>query len=363
MKKTAIVVIIAIIVSIIVASLVRVRGYSTDASATDMDADTADVDTVGIGYDSLSCYEIETLSDKDIYFKADTALPDIPVFNDMLDIANGYAMLRAAYCDAELWFRLGGVVNEEISQIKVGVIKDKAIQAAAKEYVKTLVNILPRDTALWNQSDSLSWKKALSAYKHFADRLSSRFSLDHYGKITEKDVVDYMDVKQFIPDYDSIYKLRKSQTEPNKQRLLKLAHQAPSFDAKCLYTVEFAHQKSFEDTPMMISMLQDLMMSGTFTRYLHEVWRTWRCMRQLAMTPSRDGAIPNLVYNKMRYRCLNTILRQIIKNPQDIKAINDYCYLATYDNITRYSEYPYGNSVGLEHMMLFPEILDDDNKQ
>ena len=361
MKKTAIVVIIAIIVSIIVASLVRVRGYSTDASATDMDADTADVDTVGIGYDSLSCYEIETLSDKDIYFKADTALPDIPVFNDMLDIANGYAILRAAYCDAELWFRLGGVVNEEISQIKVDVIKDKAIQAAAKEYVKTLVNILPRDTALWNQSDSLSWKKALSAYKHFADRLSSRFSLDHYGKITEKDVVDYMDVKQFIPDYDSIYKLRKSQTEPNKQRLLKLAHQAPSFDAKCLYTVEFAHQKSFEDTPMMISMLQDLMMSGTFTRYLHEVWRTWRCMRQLAMTPSRDGSIPNLVYNKMRYRCLNTILRQIIKNPQDIKAINDFCYLATYDNITRYCEYPYGNSVGLEQMMLFPEILDDDN--
>lgn len=363
MKKTAIVVIIAIIVSIIVASLVKVRGYSTDASATDMDADTADVDTVGIGYDSLSCYEIETLSDKDIYFKADTALPDIPVFNDMLDIANGYAILRAAYCDAELWFRLGGVVNEEISQIKVDVIKDKAIQAAAKEYVETLVNILPRDTALWNQSDSLSWKKALSAYKHFADRLSSRFSLDHYGKITEKDVVDYMDVKQFIPDYDSIYKLRKSQTEPNKQRLLKLAHQAPSFDAKCLYTVEFAHQKSFEDTPMMISMLEDLMMSGAFTRYLHEVWRTWRCMRQLAMTPSRDGAIPNLVYNKMRYRCMNTILRQIIKNPQDIKAINDYCYLATYDNITRYSEYPYGNSVGLEQMMLFPEILDDDNKQ
>ena len=363
MKKNVFIAIIAIIASIIVGSLVRVRGYSTDASATDRDADTADVDTVRIGYDSLSCYEIETLSDKDIYFKADTALPDIPVVNDMLDLANGYAILRAAYCDAELWFRLGGVVNEEISQIKVDVIKDKAIQAAAKEYVETLVNILPRDTALWNQSDSILWKKVISAYMHFADKLSSRFSLDHYGKITEKDVMDYMDVKQFIPDYDSIYKLRKSQTESNKQRLLKLAKQAPSFDAKCLYTVEIAHQKSFEDTPMIISMLQDLMVSGAFTRYLHEVWRTWRCMRQLAMTPSRDGAIPNLVYNKMRYRCLNTILRQIIKNPQDIKAINDYCYLATYDNITRYSEYPYGNSVGLEHMMLFPEILDDDNKQ
>lgn len=361
MKKSAILVIIAIIASIMAASCYRNRGNSTDASATNIDADTTNVDTFGIGNDSLSCYEIETLSDKDIYFKADTVLPNIPVINDMLDLANGYAILRAAYCDAEIWFRLGGVVNEEISQIKVDVIKDKAIQAAAKEYVETLVNTLPRDTALWNESDTVSWNKMLSAYMHFADRLSSRFSLENYGKITEKDVKRYMDVKQFIPDYDAIYKLRKNQTELSRQRLLKLANQAPNFDAKCLYTVEFAHQGSYEEAPLAISKLQDLMLSGTFSRYLHEVWRTWRCLRQLAMSPSRDGAIPNLVYNKMRYRCLNTILRQIIMNPQDIKAINDFCYLATYDNIIRYCEYPYGNSVGLEQMMLFPEILDEDN--
>lgn len=361
MKKSATLVIIAIIASIIVASCYRNRGNSTDASATNMDAETTNVDTFGIGNDSLSSYEIETLSDKDIYFKADTVLPNIPVINDMLDLANGYAILRAAYCDAEIWFRLGGVVNEEISQIKVDVIKDKAIQAAAKEYVETLVNTLPRDTALWNESDTVSWNKMLSAYMHFADRLSSRFSLENYGKITEKDVKRYMDVKQFIPDYDAIYKLRKNQTELSRQRLLKLANQAPNFDAKCLYTVEFAHQGSYEEAPFAISKLQDLMLSGTFSRYLHEVWRTWRCLRQLAMSPSRDGAIPNLVYNKMRYRCLNTILRQIIMNPQDIKAINDFCYLATYDNIIRYCEYPYGNSVGLEQMMLFPEILDEDN--
>lgn len=52
------------------------------------------------------CY-IGTLSDKDIYFKADSVWPDNPVINDMVDMTNGYAILRAAYCDAELWFRLG----------------------------------------------------------------------------------------------------------------------------------------------------------------------------------------------------------------------------------------------------------------
>ena len=61
----------------------------------------------------------------------------------------------------------------------------------------------------------------------------------------------------------------------------------------------------------------------------------------------------------MRYHCLNTILKQIVKNPNDIYAINDFCFLATYDNITRYSEFMFGNSAPLEHMMLFPEILED----
>ena len=52
-------------------------------------------------------FSIETLSDKDIYFRGDTVLPNNPVINDMIDLANGYAILRTTYCDAELWFRFG----------------------------------------------------------------------------------------------------------------------------------------------------------------------------------------------------------------------------------------------------------------
>ena len=49
-----------------------------------------------------------------------------------------------------------------------------------------------------------------------------------------------------------------------------------------------------------------------------------------------------------------------MQNPKNIYAINDFCFLATYDNITRYSEFMFGNSAPLEHMMLFPEILEED---
>ncbi len=59
----------------------------------------------------------------------------------------------------------------------------------------------------------------------------------------------------------------------------------------------------------------------------------------------------------------NMDIKQIIKNSQDIYAINDFCFLATYNNIIHYSEFMYGNSAPLEQMMLFPEILEDNDQE
>lgn len=321
------------------------------------DGQVANADKVG--YKDDDGISIRPMSDKNIYFKADTVLPDNPVINDMMDVANSYAILRAAYCDAELWFRFGMVVNSEIGRLKTGTIKDAEIREAAEQYVKKLVLVLPVDTAKMNETDSLLWDQVWDVYTAFADKLASRFSLSHYGQITKKDAQEYMDIKQFIPNYDSIYNLRKRLSEENRHYLELMIRQTPSFDRECIYTVEYAHQLRHEEPNNAIPMLEALMKSCKFSRYLHEVWRTWRVLKQIDESPSRDGMILNLKYNQMRYRCMNTILKRIVKNPKDIYAINDFCFLATYDNIIRYSEFMFGNSAPLEHMMLFPEILED----
>lgn len=354
MKKFIFGIIAVILVGVIIVALPKKAKNDDDGKQTVESEETVE---------SGDGFYIEPLSGEDIYFKPDSALPDNPVINDMVDVANGYAILRAAYCDAELWFRFSMTVNDEIEHIKTDVIKDKGIRESAEKYVKALVNILPKDTILYKQSDSILWDRVWNAYTSYADALSSRYALDHYGKITEKDVVRYMDIKQFIPNYDSIYDLRRKQSEENEHYLLLMAEQTPNFDRECLYTVEYAHQRRHEEPHKAIPMLEKLMTSGKFSRYLHEVWRTWRCLRQVAESPSRDGMILNMEYNKMRYRCLNTILQQIIKNPQDIYAINDFCFLATYDNIIRYSEFMFGNSAPLEQMMLFSEILEDNDQE
>ena len=357
MKKFIFSIICLIVVAIVVASVFQKKEETSNQGTEENNV----IDNCGDGF------YIETLSDKDIYcpgtYVCLTYMPQSKreLYGDMISLANSYAILRAAYCDAELWFRFGMVVNDSIGHVHLDSIWDLEARNAVDKYVKTLVDILPRDTALWNQSDSILWDKVWSAYTTCADKLSKRFALRHYGKITEKDVVKYMDIKQFIPNYDSIYDLRHKQSEENERYLLLMAEQTPSFDRECLYTIEYAHQRRHEEPHKAIPMLEKLMESGKFSRYLHEVWRTWRCLRQVAESPSRDGMILNLEYNKMRYKCLKTILTQIMQDPKDIYAINDFCFLATYDNITRYSEFMFGNSAPLEHMMLFPEILDDDN--
>ena len=357
MKKFIFSIICLIVVAIVVASVFQKKEETSNQGTEENNV----IDNCDNGF------YIETLSDKDIYCPGTYVCvslmpqPKRELYGDMISLANSYAILRAAYCDAELWFRFGMVVNDSIGQVHLDSVWDLEARNAVDKYVKTLVDILPRDTALWNQSDSILWDKVWSAYTTCADKLSKRFALRHYGKITEKDVVKYMDIKQFIPNYDSIYDLRRKQSEENERYLLLMAEQTPSFDRECLYTIEYAHQRRHEEPHKAIPMLEKLMESGKFSRYLHEVWRTWRCLRQVAESPSRDGMILNLEYNKMRYKCLKTILTQIMQDPKDIYAINDFCFLATYDNITRYSEFMFGNSAPLEHMMLFPEILDDDN--
>ena len=285
--------------------------------------------------ENTNVFHIETLSDKKIYSPAhySSVCYDVPQIKiELVSITNSYAILNAAYCDAELWLRFGRVVNDSIRHISFDSVWDEEARNAVEEYVNTLVDIR-------SPSDSVLWNKVRTAYRTCAVKLSERFSLKRYGSITEKDVEKYMDARQFIPNYDSIYDLRHKQSEENEKFLLALAEQTTDFDSKCLYTIEYAHQCRSRVHKRAVSILASLMKSGKYSRYLNEVWRTWRCLRQLEESPSRDGMIPNLEYNKMRYCCLETIKDRVYN-------------MASYGNITRYSEYMYGNSVGLEQMML-----------
>ena len=93
MKKLLFGVIVVIIVGTVVVALPK--------HAKEKESDNRIEEKTEEVVDDSDEFTIEPLSDKDIYFKADTTLPNIPLINDMLDVANSFAIMRAAYCDAD----------------------------------------------------------------------------------------------------------------------------------------------------------------------------------------------------------------------------------------------------------------------
>lgn len=114
MKKFIFGIVAIIVEGIVVVSLPK-QGKEEDKQVENASDETIE------GDDDLY---IGTLSDKDIYFKADMVLSDNPVIHDMMDVANGYAILRSAYCDAELWFMFGNSAPLEHMMLFPEILED-----------------------------------------------------------------------------------------------------------------------------------------------------------------------------------------------------------------------------------------------
>ena len=317
-----------------------------------------------IAVDSTEFQELQTLSDKDVYFHPDTVVNGSEVLERLADAANSFAILRNAYCDAEYWIRLGIPVSEKIAKTQTSLIKDKEVREQAEKYVRNLTELLPTDTTRWEADDDELLKKVWKEVSKFGDFIYERYEAQTFGTVNDTLKVSYYDEKAFVKDYDELLKLRKEQTEANKQRLAQRIREAKNVDEECILVTEYAHQDRYDEHHPAMKMMERLMASGKHSRFMQGIWMTWRAMKQVnEISPSRDGIIPNRHYNLYRMRILQTIYREIAKHPKDMMLITEFLYLCSNDNITRYGEYIFGNQANMEMMILFPEITDEEEEE
>ena len=117
MKKIIIGIIIALVALVAIGVLVRERWLSQHGLENNKEI-----------AESTNGFHIETLSDKKIYSPAhySSVCYDVPqIKKELVSITNSYAILNAAYCDAELWFRFGRVVTDSIKQISFDSAKQQ----------------------------------------------------------------------------------------------------------------------------------------------------------------------------------------------------------------------------------------------
>lgn len=301
--------------------------------------------------DISNCITMSTLSDMDISFQYDKIAT--PLVIDLIDVYNGFNILNSIYTDTELWIRFDMDVHDAIKKMDCSIIKDDSIKAYACNYKNQILSILS-DTSI---QDSVKLEKIGMAYSFVYGKLVDRYHVSHYGELSEEKYQEKYDKKEVVQDYDSIFSLRGTS---DTTYLKQLANEAKSFDAKCIYTLEYAHTVTDDLEHPAIKGLEYLMKSEKYSIYLYEIWRTWRCLLQEdCFGSSKDSEIPNDLYNRMRLVCAHTILEYIIQHSSDIMAINQFIVLSSINNIERYGVYPYGNQNMMEQLELFYERYKD----
>ena len=247
---------------------------------------------------------------------------------------------RIIHC-YEWYCRQAEVVDEEGNEL---TRKDtlKLIKASQPPISESLLRrALPEEWAV------RSAKKLLAAYKAFDGDTSEdspfvtatgEYRKGYYDNITE--IVDaeqmnafnegfweWYDKAQFVPEIDDLVKIHLQDSnlpQPDSSQVAHLQRAAAGekdIDRRSILALELTQFSSLEG----VVLLGDIMESGIYTRYLNEVWTSWRAHLQLYHSPSSFSLIPNAYYDRLRVKCMNTILRhcQQEEDPQALCLLQD----------------------------------------
>ncbi len=195
-----------------------------------------------------------------------------------------------------------------------------------------------------------------TALNNHAKSLSADFQVgEEFNAYTPGDVLD---------GYDSIHSKALADSLYYGQ-LLKMVVAEKNFEKQTILAKELAlcnHTHLLDKEEEVIAVTHHLLTAGTYSPMLYDLWRVWRSTLQVSYLSgmSRDSAIYNVLYNKMKTRVALTWLKYIASHPNDKVAIDYFTAFTEESCIVRANEFPYGNSAAMDLFYLYGGN-DDDN--
>ena len=120
------------------------------------------------------------------------------------------------------------------------------------------------------------------------------------------------------------------------------------FDAKCIYAIELGCY----DFPDVIDYLGELIEAGRYSKYLFEVWISWRLRAQSRVfSISTWSEIPDNLYDNARLLVAQSYAKHIVENPNDTFAKFLLMNLIYTENLHRVGGI-YGNEALAAELML-----------
>lgn len=281
------------------------------------------------------------------YYTGDTSTPFLASFEERW---NKTTFLRRFVNAEEIFERENSNVGDSLTTETVRgrmpllpneyqqAFRNANCQARAKKLVRMLTTIdyVPKQT-----------EKMASS---FQDLVNVPYDTPEFLTDEERDTVGenfwaLYDKSKYVANYDEILKKRVPEEvdEDELQRLtvpLQKKYLAEEdFDAKCIYALEMACY----DFPDQIDYLGELIEDGRYSKYLFEVWLSWRLRAQdRVFGVSTYSEIPDNLYDNARLLVAQAYVKHITENPGDTLAKYLLMNLMYTENIHRAGGY-YGN--------------------
>lgn len=171
------------------------------------------------------------------------------------------------------------------------------------------------------------------------------FLSDEERDATGEDFWTLYDKSKYVADYEEIQKKRlPEEVDYDELQRLSLTLQKKylteeDFDAKCIYALEMGCY----DFPYTINYLGELIEDGRYSKYLFEVWISWRLRAQSQVFGiSTYSEIPDNLYDNARLLVAQAYAKHIVENPNDTLAKFLLMNLIYTENLHRPGGY-YGN--------------------
>ena len=284
---------------------------------------------------------------KGCYYTGPTSTPFLASFAERW---NKMTFLRRFVNAEEIFERENVFVDDSLSTETVrGVMpmlpneyklafRDKESQTLARKLVKMLTTIdyIPELTE--KMSDC------------FKELVAIPFETPEFISDEEIDLIsdsfwEQYDKTRYIEDYETIQKRRADKNATHKYLVgftvpLQLRYiQEKDFDARCIYAIELGCY-DFQDA---VDYLGELIEDGRYSKYLFEVWLSWRLRAQsAAFGISTWSEIPDNLYDNARLLVAKAYLKHIAEEPSDNLAKLLLLNLTYTENLHRSGGY-YGN--------------------
>lgn len=284
---------------------------------------------------------------KGCYYTGDTSTPFLASFAERY---NKTEFLRRFVNAEEIFERentnVGDSLTTETVRGEMPLLKNEYqlafrnanCQARAKKLVRMLTTIdyVPEQT-----------EKMASYFQELVNVPydTPEFLSDEEREATDKEFWTLYNKSKYVANYDEILKKRLPEdVDYDELQRLSLPLQKKylaeeDFDAKCIYALEMGCY----DFPYAIDYLGELIEDGRYSKYLFEVWVSWRLRAQSRVFGiSTWSEIPDNLYDNARLLVAQAYVKHIVENPNDTLAKFLLMNLIYTENLHRPGGY-YGN--------------------